>query len=177
MLWYAVATMMCVTAPAFASATVGQAAPALIVPELGGRTLDLSAQRGKVVIVNFWATWCPPCREEMPALDAFYKRYQGRGLEVIGVSANRSHDRSDVIKVMQSFSYPAAMMGDARVNDFGPPSVLPTTFVVDRNGVVRAKLTPDQTPVTEQNLANVVLPLLPQSSAAHASPNPGHSSE
>ena len=106
---------------AFASATVGNSAPALDVPELDGQTFDLSAQRGKVVIVNFWATWCPPCREEMPALDAFYRRYHGQGLEMIGVSTDRPHDRSDVTKVMQSYSYPAAMLDDAKINDFGTP--------------------------------------------------------
>jgi len=147
---------------AFASTTVGDAAPALVVPELDGQAFDLRALRGKVVIVNFWATWCPPCRQEMPALDAFYRRYHGQGLEMIGLSADRRHDRSDVRKVMQSFSYPAAMLDDAKVNDFGPPNVLPVTFVVDRGGVLRAKLTPEQTPVTEKNLADMVLPLLPE---------------
>ena len=175
-LWFAsagVATIICVAALAFASATVGNAAPALDVTELDGQTFDLSAQRGKVVIVNFWATWCPPCREEMPALDAFYRRYHSQGLEMIGVSADRPHDRSDVTKVMQSYSYPAAMLDDAKVNDFGTPDALPMTVVVDGNGVVRAKLTPDQTPVTEKSLSDAVLPLLQQNSAARASVNPG----
>ncbi len=175
-LWFAgagVAAIICVAALAFASATVGNAAPVLDVPELDGQTFDLSAKRGKVVIVNFWATWCPPCRVEMPALDAFYRRYHGQGIEMIGVSADRPHDGSDVTKVMQSYSYPAAMLDDAKVNDFGTPDVLPMTVVVDGNGVVRAKLTPDQTPVTEKSLSDAVLPLLPQNSAAHASLSPG----
>ncbi len=174
--WFAgvgIAAIICGAVLAFASATVGNAAPALEVPELDGQTFNLSAQRGKVVIVNFWATWCPPCREEMPALDAFYRRYHGQGLELIGVSADRPHDRSDVIKVMQSFSYPAAMLDDANVNDFGTPNSLPMTVVVDSNGVVRAEFTPDQAQVTEKSLSDAVLPLLPQSSAAHASANPG----
>ena len=174
-LWFAgagVAAIICVAALAFASATVGNAAPALDVPELDGQTFDLGAQRGKVVIVNFWATWCPPCREEMPALDAFYRRYRGQGLEMIGVSADRPHDRSDVTKVMQSYSYPAAMLDDAKVNDFGTPDALPMTVVVDGNGVVRAKLTPDQTPVTEKSLSDAVLPLLPQKSAAEPNAKP-----
>jgi len=165
--------ILCAAAMAFASATVGDAAPALVVPELDGQAFDLSAQRGKVVVVNFWATWCPPCREEMPALDAFYRRYHGNGLEMIGVSMDRPHDRSDVLKVMQSFSYPAAILDDAKVNDFGSPDVLPVTFVVDRSGVIRAKLTPDQTPVSEKSLTDAVLPLMPQNPAAHPSVNPG----
>jgi cytochrome c biogenesis protein CcmG/thiol:disulfide interchange protein DsbE len=167
-----VAAIICVAALAFASATVGNTAPALDVPELDGQRFDLSAQRGKVVIVNFWATWCPPCREEMPALDAFYHRYHGQGLEMIGVSADRPHDRSDVSKVMQSYSYPAAMLDDAKVNDFGTPDTLPMTVVVDGNGVVRAKLTPDQTPVTEKSLSDAVLPLLPPKSAAETNAKP-----
>ena len=120
-----------------AATEVWQTAPPLIVRELDGQSFDLAAQRGKVVIVNFWATWCRPCREEMPALDAFYRRYHGQGLELIGLSADRPHDRSDVGKMMQSFSYPAAMLDDAKVNDFDTPAVLPVTFVVDRDGVVR----------------------------------------
>ena len=151
-----------------AAAEVGQHAPSLVVEQLDGQTFDLSAAHGKVIVVNFWATWCPPCREEMPALDAFYRRYHAQGLEMIGLSADRPHDRSDVTKVMQSFSYPAAMLDDAKVNDFGSPSSLPMTFVVDKDGVVRAQFTPDQTPVTEKSLSAVVLPLLPQKSASHA---------
>ena len=174
-LWFAgagVAAIIFMAALAFASATVGNTAPALDVPELDGQTFDLSAQHGKVVVVNFWATWCPPCREEMPALDAFYRRYHGQGLEMIGVSADRPHDRSDVTKVMQSFSYPAAMLDDAKVNDFGTPDALPMTVVVDGNGVVRAKLTPDQTPVTEKSLSDAVLPLMPQKSTAEPNAKP-----
>jgi thiol-disulfide isomerase/thioredoxin len=165
--------ILCVAALAFASATVGNAAPALVVPELDGQAFDLSALHGKVVVVNFWATWCPPCREEMPVLDAFYRRYHGQGLEMIGLSTDRPHDRSDVIKVMQSFSYPAAVLDDAKVNDFGPPNVLPVTFVVDRSGVIRVKLTPDQTPVTEKSLSDAVLLLLAEKPATQTSTNPG----
>jgi len=158
---------------AFASASVGSATPALVVPELDGQAFDLSAQRGKVVVVNFWATWCPPCRAEMPALDAFYRRYHGQGLEMVGLSTDRRHDRSEVGKVMKSYSYPAAMLIDAQGNDFGPPDVLPVTFVVDRSGVIRAKLTQDQTPVTEKSLSDAVLPILAEKPVAQTSGNPG----
>src|SRR5271170_6577500 len=84
------------TGGACAGANVGQAAPPLHVPTLGGREFDLAALRGKVVIVSFWATWCPPCRAEMLILNAFYRRYHEQGLEVIGLSVDRPHDRSDV---------------------------------------------------------------------------------
>jgi thiol-disulfide isomerase/thioredoxin len=107
-----------------ADSELGQPAPALIIEELNGNTFDLAAQRGKVTIVNFWATWCPPCRKEMPALDAFYRRYHAQELEMIGLSADRPHDRSEVVKVMQSFSYPAAMLDDAKSDGFSDPSAL-----------------------------------------------------
>jgi cytochrome c biogenesis protein CcmG, thiol:disulfide interchange protein DsbE len=164
------ATMLIYAAgPAFALATVGNPAPALVVPELNGQDFDLSALRGKVVVVSFWATWCPPCRKEMPALNAFYRQYHSKGLEMIGLSADRPHDRSDVIKAMQSFSYPAAMLDDAKANGFGEPSALPTTYVIDARGIVRAKLTPEKKAVTEQSLAAVVLPLLPERTATQGS--------
>jgi cytochrome c biogenesis protein CcmG/thiol:disulfide interchange protein DsbE len=156
-----------------AAMEVGQPAPSLVVQELDGQTFDLGAARGKVVVVNFWATWCPPCREEMPALDTFYRRYHDQGLEMIGLSADRQRDRSDVKKVMQSFSYPAAMLDDAKINDFGAPSSLPVTFVIDGNGILRAKLTADGMPVTEKSLGDAVLGLLPDKPPARTSPAQG----
>jgi cytochrome c biogenesis protein CcmG, thiol:disulfide interchange protein DsbE len=158
---------------AFAGGEIGQAAPALVVQELDGQTFDLSAQRGKLVVINFWATWCPPCRQEMPALDAFYRKYHAQGLEMIGLSADRPHDRSDVIKVMQSFSYPAAMLDNANTNDFDDPTELPETFVIDGTGVVRAKFVPDQTLATDKSLSAAVLPLLPRKPSSPTPPIAG----
>jgi len=154
------------SAAAHAAAAVGQPAPALTVPRLDGASFDLGALRGKVVIVSFWATWCVPCREEMPALDAFYRQYRQRGVELIGLSVDRPHDRDDVLKVMHAFSYPAAVLKEAKSNGFGSPGVLPVTYIVDADGVVRAKLVPDAIAVTEKSLAQIVLPLLPQSAAS-----------
>ncbi|MGB6087951.1 MAG: TlpA disulfide reductase family protein [Candidatus Binataceae bacterium] len=163
-----VGALFCAAGSAFARAEVGQLAPSLIVEQLDGQRFNLAQARGKVVIINFWATWCPPCRKEMPALDAVYRRYHDQGLDMIGLSADRSRDRSDVLKVMQSFSYPAAMLGDAEDDGFGDPSELPVTYVVDDQGVVRAELTSNTNPVTEKTLSELVLPLLPQKPAAPA---------
>jgi cytochrome c biogenesis protein CcmG, thiol:disulfide interchange protein DsbE len=145
---------------AVAATEVGQPAPALTAKELGGGTFDLAALHGKVVIVNFWATWCAPCRQEMPALNAFYQQHHAQGLEMIGISADLPRERSNVVKVMKAFSYPAAMLGDADVNGFGRPESIPVTYVIAADGVVRAKFSPDETGVTEQQLDKTVLPLL-----------------
>jgi len=150
-----------IAGPAVAAPAVGEQAPALVATEIDSTKFDLAAFRGKVVIVNFWATWCPPCREEMPAIDAFYTRLHARGVEVIGISVDRSRDRDDVIKVAQTVHYPVAIMADAATNDFGKPAVLPVTYIVDPAGIVRAVMTPDKIPVTEDALERTVTPLLP----------------
>jgi cytochrome c biogenesis protein CcmG, thiol:disulfide interchange protein DsbE len=155
--------------PASAEADVGQPAPALVLKEMGGSTFDLAALHGEVVVINFWATWCAPCRKELPALDAFYKQYHAKGVDLIGVSADRRHDRKEVEQAMQSLSYPVAMLEDAEENGFGEPTTLPETFVVDGNGVVRAKFLPDKQGVTVDRLAAAVEPLLPPQAANTAS--------
>ncbi len=153
-------TLLSTGCPASASADVGQFAPALVVDEIGGSKFDLAALRGKVVVINFWATWCPPCRKEMPALDAFYRQYHAKGVEMIGLSTDRPHDREDVESAAKSLNYPVAMLEDAKDNGFGDPTAIPETFVVDATGVVRAKFEADDNGVTEQSLAAAVQPLL-----------------
>lgn len=140
-------------------ARIGQAAPALVVPQLDGKTFELARERGKVVIVNFWATWCSPCRAEMPLLDSFYQRYRARGLVLIGVSVDDAQDRAEVMRVMHQYGYPAALAASATVNGFGPPLAVPMTWIVDRTGTVRAQLLAGNA-VTEQALTQVVAPLL-----------------
>jgi len=161
-----VAGVIALAAPAqtaWAGVDVGQPAPPLVVEEFdGGQTFDLSALQGHVVILNFWATWCPPCRQEMPTLDAFYRLHHPEGLEMIGLSvgSDRSRDRADVRDAMQGIAYPAAMLKDATRDGFGTPSALPLTVVIDTRGRIAAKLTSDEGRLTQQHLADVVLPLL-----------------
>ena len=140
---------------------VGDTVPDLKAPTLDGQPFDLGALRGKVVVLNLWATWCSPCRIEMPALEAFHAKYQARGVTVLGLNENDSGDAAEVKKAMAVFTYPAILAGTAPVNGFRTPRVLPITYVIDAKGVIRAKLWPGGTPVTEENLEKVVLPLLP----------------
>jgi len=149
----AVAALFLVGPSAAAPNDVGQTAPLLVVRQLDGRDFDLAALRGKVVVINLWATWCVPCRAEMPMLDAFFRQHQQEGLVLIGVSADDVHDRKDVVKAMQGLAYPAALLADARANGFGSAKVLPITYVIGPEGTIRAKLMPTRGGLTEAELA------------------------
>ena len=160
-----IAALLAAAPPALLAAppTVGQPAPQLVVPQLDGHEFDLAQLRGKVVLVNVWATWCSPCRSEMPTLNAFYRRYHSRGLDLIGLSIDEAPDAAKVGQVMRQFSYPGALASAARVNGFGDPVAVPITYVIDARGVVRAQLQAEgPSGVSEQALEEAVLPLLAQ---------------
>ena len=155
-----VALLASILAAPAATADVGETAPALVLTQLDGHTFDLKQQRGRVVVLNLWATWCVPCRAEMPMLDAFYKKYAPRGVLLFGASADDVHDRKDVVRAMGSFGFPAALLFEAKSNGFGAPPVLPISYVIDADGVIRARLMPGRAALTEAALAALVEPLL-----------------
>ncbi len=156
----------------WAAPEIGQPAPALVATQLDGKTFDLAVEKGKVVLVHFWATWCGACREEMPQLEAEYRHAHGLGLDVLAVSADRPRERDTVALVMHSFSYPAALLREMKTNDFGNPSVLPITYVIDRDGVVQAVLTPEEAPITETALDNYLKPFLNAKPKPQEAPKP-----
>jgi cytochrome c biogenesis protein CcmG, thiol:disulfide interchange protein DsbE len=180
-----VTALLIVGSPAIARAAppaIGQPAPALQVRELDGHPFDLAKLRGKVVLINFWATWCSPCRIEMPTLDALYRRYHARGLELLGLSIDEAPDAARVRQVMRQFSYPGALASAARVNGFGEPIAVPVTYVIDTHGIIRAQLQAEgPSGVSRQALDAAVLPLLPKrkrplSSARTGASTPGSGS-
>ena len=122
---------------AHASLKVGQPAPALEVTTFDGQVFNLSHLRGKTVLIHFWATWCPTCRHEMPMLSSYFRKNQDR-LAMIGLSLDRPRDREAAVKAMRDLTFPAAMLDDAKVNDFDSPKSLPATYVIDPRGLIRA---------------------------------------
>jgi len=138
---------------------VGAPAPALVLPTLGGVDLDLGHPTGQVVVVNLWATWCTPCRAEMPMLNAFYEQHRQDGVIMVGVSTDRSRDKAEVRRVMEAFAYPAGLLADART-DLDPPRVMPMTYVIDRKGFVRAVFGGMASALDAAELESAVRPLL-----------------
>ena len=147
-------------ASAHAGAVVGKPAPDFQLTSLDGHSLSLAGLKGKVIVVNFWATWCGPCRAEMPALDAFYKAHKASGLEIIAVSQDDKAQDAKVKSVAKGISLPTVLARDAKVAGFGRLWQLPTTFVIDRTGVLRFDGSDKATVFTPALLDQVVGPLL-----------------
>ncbi len=135
---------------------IGQPAPALLARQFDGQVIDLAALRGQVVVLNFWASWCTPCRAEMPLLDALAREYRDRGVTVIGLSADDRHDRRDALKAANGFHYRLGMLSDAATNEFGPPREIPLTYIIGRDGAIKAILRANQGAVSAEQLRAVV---------------------
>jgi peroxiredoxin len=99
-----------------------------------GRTVSLSGFRGKVVFLNFWATWCPPCRAEMPSMEGLYRRLHGQGLEVLAVDIMENRKTVTDFLSSNDLTFPAALDSDGRVSGSYGVQAVPATFIVDRDG-------------------------------------------
>jgi peroxiredoxin len=118
----------------------GQPAPQFSLPDFNGRSVNMKDLSNKVVIVDFWATWCSPCRQEIPHLNQLYLDNKARGLEIVGVSMD---DESAAVKEFlkgNRIDYPVVMGNEGVANDFGGIEGLPTKFIIDRSGKVVKKL-------------------------------------
>jgi cytochrome c biogenesis protein CcmG, thiol:disulfide interchange protein DsbE len=136
---------------------IDKPAPALVVNTLDGQVFDLGKMRGDVVLVNYWATWCAPCRKDMPKLDAFYRLHHQQNLAMIGISVDRPRDLEKVRKVVASLAYPVAMLKSVTADGFGEPEGVPITWIIDADGKVRDRMID----VRDELLNGIVVPLLP----------------
>ena len=113
----------------------GEAAPGFELKDLEGKAVKLSDFKGKVVLLNFWATWCPPCREEIPDLVALQTKYEKQGLVVLGVSLDEKGPAPvKAFAKRMKVNYPVIMGDEKTVAAYGNFQAIPTTFYIDRAG-------------------------------------------
>ena len=132
----AMAAILAFALPAWAGGGDVQA-PAFTLQALDGRTVTLAQFKGDVVMINFWASWCGPCRQEMPLLDSIYKQYKDMGFTLIGVNVEPDSHNADAWLKKTPVSYPILSDPKSQVSQLYQVQAMPTTVIVDRQGVVR----------------------------------------
>lgn len=136
---------------------VGRRAPDFTLPSLEGESLSLSAFEGRPVLINFWASWCPPCREEMPHLQAAAEA--NPELVVFAVDATHTERNADqVADFVDEFglTFPVVLDVDGAVNELYLVRALPTSYFVDRSGIIRARYLGALTPRTLEEFLKVI---------------------
>ena len=110
------------------------------LPFLNGESASLSSFKGKVVLLNFWATWCPPCRAEMPSMETLYQRFNSRGFEILAV--NLRETPAVVRQFIQNggYTFPIMMDRDGRTGAIYGIEAIPTSFIIDRQGKIIGRL-------------------------------------
>lgn len=120
-----------------ASSLEGQVAPDFVLRSATGENLRLSEYRGDVVLINFWATWCGPCRQEMPLLDDLYGRYQRVGFNLLGVNIDEDSRRAMQMVQELGVNFPVLFDENKEVSKLYEVAAMPVTILVDREGIVR----------------------------------------
>ena len=116
-----------------------QPAPDFSLHALNGNPLSLSEYKGKVVLVNFWATWCDPCRREIPRFVDLQKRYADRGFQIVGISLDDDAKAVPPFYLEYKMNYPVAIGDDKLAESFGNILGLPVNFLIDRDGRIAAR--------------------------------------
>lgn len=131
----------CLAAPAQAAGPrVGQKAPVFAAHNLYGKPVTLNQFRGKVILLNFWATWCGPCRVELPRFDAWQARYSADGLQVLAISMDDNRDQARAMADRLHLHFPM-LAGNSRLGAaYGGIFGLPVTYLIDRDGIVRKRV-------------------------------------
>lgn len=119
---------------------VGNPAPDFTLPSLVGNPVRLSNYRGKVVFLNFWATWCPPCREEMPSMESLYQRLKGRDFEMLAVSIDtKGADRVQSFVATYALTFPVLLDPNKKIYRLYGLTGVPETFIIGKNGDIMLK--------------------------------------
>jgi thiol-disulfide isomerase/thioredoxin len=135
---------------------IDKPAPEIARKDLTGAALDLRALRGKVVLLNFWATWCAPCQSEIPVFSE-WQRHDGPGLQVVGISMDDDAAPVRSLIARLKVNYPVAM-GDAALGvRYGGVLGLPLTYLIDKHGIVRARFQGETNPKTIEKQLKAML--------------------
>jgi len=140
---------------------VGQPAPAATLTTLDGKRLSTSELTGHVVILTFWATWCVPCRDELPLLSTYAAEHAAQGLSVLGFTLNTPDEMEQVRAVARTLSFPVGFLEHSSAPGYGRIWRIPVNFTIDRAGRLVDDGWKDRHPVwTRERLTRVVTPLL-----------------
>ena len=129
--------VMVVMSTGIAAAFEQAAAPDFTLKSTDGRNLRLSEYRGEVVLINFWASWCGPCRQEMPQLDALHRKYQSLGFTVFGVNVEQDRKMADKVLRDAPVTFPILFDDHNQVSELYEVDAMPVTVLVGRNGEIR----------------------------------------
>ncbi len=136
LLW-AVASLLLVASAGAAAVQPSALAPDFTLRSVDGPNLRLREQRGRVVLVNFWATWCGPCRQEMPHLNKLYDKYRGSGFVLLGVNIDDDARTATDLSAKLGLKFPVLLDTDKTVSRLYEMGAMPSTVVIDREGRVR----------------------------------------
>ena len=129
--------MVALVAGSAGAVDVKEEAPDFTLKSLDGSNMRLEEYRGQVVLINFWASWCGPCRQEMPLLDRLHHRYEDTGFAVLGVNVEGESAPAQDIVDKTNVTFPIVIDDGQKVSEMYNLEAMPSTFVVDRDGVVR----------------------------------------
>jgi peroxiredoxin len=131
------AALALVALPAFGALSTSAPAPQFSLAARGGKTVNLAQYKGQVVMINFWATWCGPCRQEMPLLESIYKKYNKMGFTLLGVNVEPDSKPAEDWLKATPVSFPILFDTKSEVSKMYEVNGMPSTVIVDRKGNVR----------------------------------------
>ena len=115
-------------------------APDFTLPDPAGKPRSLKEYRGKVVMLAFWASWCPYCREELPAMERLYREFKGKGLEIVGINIKDKRDEALALVKKNQLTYPVLMDPEGEIGLLYGAFSTPTVYLIDRKGAVLARM-------------------------------------
>ena len=143
-----------------AEVQVGQPSPNIEGRLIDGESYSLQARKGKVVLINFWASWCEPCKEEMPLIEKYLQKNKSQGFEVLAINLDKPSGLEAAKKIIANYSFNFGLKSDMNYSGLGYIWRVPSTFIVDKKGVIRKNGLTGDAKVDTQILEDTINPLL-----------------